>query len=466
MINKIYKTINNKYYRFFKFLFFLRYLFAIFFVSILLFLLIPQFFDYKKKEKIIKSYLFQNYGLNIKNIEKIEYNPLPAPNLQLNILDSNFRSKDLNLKIQKLTIYPKLLSIYNFQRFDTRKIKLENNYIEADLEKINSLLKHFLNLEKKIYLKNLNLRLKSKQDDIINIYGINFLNYGYKKNIIQGEIFNKRFKINFRNQKRDIKFKLVETGISASLNIEEKSNTSYKGNLKGKILKSKYKLNFIHDENSLKIYDFSFRDKDLSIDSDGLLKFKPFFKINIKSKINSIEISKLKKLDLDKILHFNDLIKRLNSEVNIFFKPKRFSRGLIDELNINTKLAYGNLIVSKKFFISNSIFTCKNNVNLLEEYPVLFFDCSIISPDKKKLLKKIDIKYKKKHEPVDLAVKGNLNILNKKINFESIEMNENYKATDEDLSYFKNTFENIIFDEDFLDIFNSSKIKKFIYEIS
>ena len=89
MINKIYKTINNKYYRFFKFLFFLRYLFAIFFVSLLLFLLIPQFFDYKKKEKIIKSYLFQNYGLNIKNIEKIEFNPLPAPNLQLNILIMN-----------------------------------------------------------------------------------------------------------------------------------------------------------------------------------------------------------------------------------------------------------------------------------------------------------------------------------------------------------------------------------------
>ena len=125
MINKIYKTINNKYYRFFKFLFFLRYLFAIFFVSLLLFLLIPQFFDYKKKEKIIKSYLFQNYGLNIKNIEKIEFNPLPAPNLQLNILNSNLHSKDLNLKIQKLIIYPKLLSIYNFQRFETRKIKLE-----------------------------------------------------------------------------------------------------------------------------------------------------------------------------------------------------------------------------------------------------------------------------------------------------------------------------------------------------
>ena len=49
MINKFYKIVNIKFSRFFKFIFFLRYLFAIFFISLGLFLLIPQFFDYKKK---------------------------------------------------------------------------------------------------------------------------------------------------------------------------------------------------------------------------------------------------------------------------------------------------------------------------------------------------------------------------------------------------------------------------------
>ena len=66
MINKLFKTIHNKYLLVFKFLFFLRYLFVIFFVSFALFLIIPKFFDYEKKENIIKNYLLENYDLKVK----------------------------------------------------------------------------------------------------------------------------------------------------------------------------------------------------------------------------------------------------------------------------------------------------------------------------------------------------------------------------------------------------------------
>ena len=47
-----------------------------------------------------------------------------------------------------------------------------------------------------------------------------------------------------------------------------------------------------------------------------------------------------------------------------------------------------------------------------------------------------------------------------------ISMNENYSASEEDLKYYKDTFENIIFDESFLRILDFKKIKKFIVEIS
>ena len=93
MINKIYKIINNKFSRFFKFVFFLRYLFLIFFVAITLFLTIPLFFDYKKKEQLIKDYLNQNYNLEIKKIESIKFHPFFLPHLKLENLSSNFYSK-------------------------------------------------------------------------------------------------------------------------------------------------------------------------------------------------------------------------------------------------------------------------------------------------------------------------------------------------------------------------------------
>ena len=58
-----------------------------------------------------------------------------------------------------------------------------------------------------------------------------------------------------------------------------------------------------------------------------------------------------------------------------------------------------------------------------------------------------------------MSINGNINILNDKINFKKIIMNESYKASKEDLKYFKVNLKNILFDESFLEIFNLKKIK-------
>ena len=76
------------------------------------------------------------------------------------------------------------------------------------------------------------------------------------------------------------------------------------------------------------------------------------------------------------------------------------------------------------------------------------------------------MRYKKKNESFYLDMKGNLNILNNKISFDHVRMNNVYNATEEDLKYFKSTFERILFDDNFLNIFNLSKIRKFVLEIS
>ena len=66
----------------------------------------------------------------------------------------------------------------------------------------------------------------------------------------------------------------------------------------------------------------------------------------------------------------------------------------------------------------------------------------------------------------DAEAKGRINILRKIINFDEIAVNQNQKAKEEDLKYFKSSFERIFFDENFLDMFEISKIKKFILDIT
>ena len=69
MINKFFKTIHNKYSRFFRFLFFLRYLFAIFLFALILFLFIPKLFNYENRAGIINKHLLNIYDYDILKYE-------------------------------------------------------------------------------------------------------------------------------------------------------------------------------------------------------------------------------------------------------------------------------------------------------------------------------------------------------------------------------------------------------------
>ena len=108
MINKFYKIIHNKYSRFFKFIFFLRYLFAIFFVSIILFLCIPYFFNYEKRALFIKDHLLKNYNLKIKEFEKLEFQALPLPKLKFKNVKIFFDTNDIKYDVKKFDNIPKI----------------------------------------------------------------------------------------------------------------------------------------------------------------------------------------------------------------------------------------------------------------------------------------------------------------------------------------------------------------------
>ena len=145
-------------------------------------------------------------------------------------------------------------------------------------------------------------------------------------------------------------------------------------------------------------------------------------------------------MDINILFQSKKFIRSLNSQSNLIFKSGRFSRDFINDLNLETNLAYGRLNLKKNISISDSEIVCTSDVNLLEEFPILYFNCTINSSDKKKLLKKIEINYKTKNETLVLDLNGNLNFLSKKINFDSIQINNNF-AKKEDLKYFKKAFE-------------------------
>ena len=82
MLNKIFKLINNNFPKILKFVFFIRYLLLIFFISLVIFIVSPIFFDYDKRLSAIKSHLEENYNLKIVKTESIKFYPFPLANLK------------------------------------------------------------------------------------------------------------------------------------------------------------------------------------------------------------------------------------------------------------------------------------------------------------------------------------------------------------------------------------------------
>ena len=466
MLNKFYKTIHNKYSKFFNFIFFLRYLFIIFFISVAIFLIIPIFFNYEKKAEIIKFHLLENYNFKLNDYKKIKYNIFPIPNLEILNSQINFKPIEENLSIKKIKIYPGFLNIYNYKNFNSKKIILIDSHIKFQFSNFYLFMKQLFTKKNKLYFDNLKVEIIDGKIPVFTIDNIKFANYGYKENFITGKIFDKNFQGKINYNLNDINFKLIKSGIIIEINFDENQNEKIKnGTFKTKILNTNFKSNFEYDGKIIKIYNSYFRSKNISLKNKSEIILNPFFEINNEFIIEEFNARLLKKINLNKFLKFKDFFREINSKSEIIYKPKKFDSKFFDDLNLKINLAYGRVNYSKILLISGDIVQCDGSINFLEEYPLLFFNCNLKSKNKKEFLKKFSVRTKNNNEEFILKMRGNFNILNNKINFQNISVNNNNDASKEDLRYFKETFETIFLDRNFIEIFDLKKIKELIIEI-
>ena len=465
MINKFYKRIHNKYLGIFKSIFFLKYLIVVFFIFLSLFLIIPKFFDYDKKKANLEKYLLKNYSFEIEEISNIKYKIFPIPFLELEDVVFKINSNDKFFKFKKILITPKITNIYNYDNFSANKVILQEAQINIDIKKID-LLKKFISQIKKFKLKNVNVIISNKGKPILNLQRINFSNYGYKKNEINGEVFEKEFIVNFKNNFDKLDFKLIKAGVNIEIIFNDKNdNDKFSGKLKGEVLNSNLKLDFIYDKKKLKINNFFFRNRNLSFDNQTNYTYEPFLNVITSTNIKDFNPKLIDKINLDYLLKFKEVIKKINAANKINFKSSRYSKNLIDNINLDTSLTYGRLTFSKKIIIFNSNLVCDGETNLLEEYPILYFKCLLTSQDKKKLLKKFGVKYKNKNEKLSFQIDGRINLIKNQINFERIE-SESYSFPKNDLKYIKDLFEATVLNKGVFKTFQKEKIKNFILQIS
>ena len=134
-----------------------------------------------------------------------------------------------------------------------------------------------------------------------------------KKDKLKGMIFDKNFKISIDKEKKDLNFKILDTGINAYFKLTDYSKSHLlAGTSRIDILNNYLKLNYLISKNEIMINKSKFRNKDLSFSFQNLIKFNPFFEMDL-----DIEIEKINELFLqikfEKLLSQKDIIRKLNS---------------------------------------------------------------------------------------------------------------------------------------------------------
>ncbi len=467
MINNVFKSIHNRYLKFFNFLFHLRYLFIILSTFLVCILSIPKFFDYTKRDQMIKDSFIKNLNLKLINFEKINYNIFPFPNLEIKNAELELIKSGAKFQTENVIIYQKIFGLYDLRKFEGKKFLFLKNKTKLKFEKFLPFVQHFYQSEKKISFKDLDIDILNDQKNILRLNELDFANYGYKKNFFYGKIFQQKLKGEFNKNKGMIYFKLPDLGINIEVKLQDsidKNNIS--GATKIKIIDDKIKFNFELDENFLKINDFFYRSKKLFVTGENLIKHNPFTEINNIFVIKEIDINILKKINIPKLIELKNLIKIIDSKNNIIFVTKKYNKKLISRLNLKLNLSYGRLNYSKKILLSGGEINCTGNTNLTMKYPKLSFNCKIFLSNLKNFYKNFSLKYESQLKNTDFFVNGKIDILKNKIKFSTIKNGSSVNFSEDELIYFKNITEKFLLKKNFLDIFDTKNIRKFILEAS
>ena len=149
-----------------------------------------------------------------------------------NILTFNNLDPYLEENIEK--VYPKIFSIYNPNHFEVNKVIFKENDVNLKTSNFLTFIEQLLKQRKKISFNGLNLKIVEDDKLIVKLENIFFSNFGYKKNSIEGKVFNKKFEAKLDDNLEFIEFKLLNSGLISNLELNKKTKT---GTFKSKILR-------------------------------------------------------------------------------------------------------------------------------------------------------------------------------------------------------------------------------------
>ncbi len=351
--------------------------------GVLIYFLIPAFYDKNEIKNQIKNQIFEKYNISIKFDKELEYALFPKPHFLIEEVKIESGSQIIS-NSKKARFY---ISSKNNLKFDLIKIN-KLFFLETDFRINSSNFKFFIDL---LSNKNFNHELKFIKNQIFYLDQNNEVIFFSNSKTI--DYFNQESLLNELNAKLEIFNLPLNLKISHDilnrnffneieinkLGINIENNLKYKD----KELQGLIDLKFINKNNlinySIKNDNFIFNFEDQQI--EGKVNIKPFFlssslkveNINLKDLLNKNSIL----VNLLKTEIFNN--KNLNGKLDIQIEGFN-DLTHIDSVKFDILLEEGEILISNLIFIfkDNTIFNFKSVNVIIEENKLKFIgDLSI-----------------------------------------------------------------------------------------
>ena len=450
----------------------------LFLVLVVSFYLIkPYFINFNINKKLIEKKIKEEFKIDLEMNGNISYHILPTPRLKIRETNIYFEKKKNIISLNEINILIPIFYNLNINNLIFKKLIISDEEIKiypTDIKKYftyltrkkkkdiiikNSILFFLDDQKNKVFFKDFNYYEKFRDNfhtiDINTIFSQNNLKVKFK-NVFDGQ------------KKLDIILPQIETKINTVFD-----STSDLNNLQGKS-----KINFFNNilvinfegKNKYKIFNSFLRNKFLNTKIEGSISLFDNFLFFLKFDINQIKLRKLllNYFPDEKELNFFDskLSKKINGKLDISLKNTNSFIGRINDLKMNIsfengdlKVQNGSAILPNKSKVDFSLFFSDNS-----NEPFLDFNLNFSSKNVQNFLRKLNI-YEKYNDEILIVFQGKINLINNKIKFKNILLNNKEKLDRQDIVKLEKSFNEFVLDEGIFGLTDFFKIKKFVKSV-
>ena len=355
------------------------------FLLFMSYLLIPNIYNKTEISKKLNNQLQKKLNFNFNLSENFKYNFLPRPHFIFKNSSISDKQNEIS-KIKELKIFISLKNLFSYKNFKVLNIIIDKSNFNLNNQNYDFFIKLLDGdfMDGKLIIKDSNIFLKNKDDEVLFINKILDMKYVYDNKNLQNkitsknEIFNLPYLIELNKNNIEKKFFFKMNLDSLKLKIDNEFDFSKevkKGLINFTLNKDKFTSTYNINKNNLifNLFD-SLENSDLSY--EGKVNFNPFY-LNLEGII--------KEINFLHILNSNSLIfqllkteilinKNLNININVYGNKHQ---NLSDFVNIylNTKIQEGLIDFDNSrfswrdntdFSLDNSLIYVKNGELILD----------------------------------------------------------------------------------------------------